>query len=80
MLALSIVGISVVELIYCIMNCYRTELVLFVFCSNSRMDWLIGTQFKLLMYLTMKADLKLLVRSRFMQFWDCRKKMRLRKK
>jgi hypothetical protein len=62
------------------MNCYRTELVLFVFCSNSRMDWLTGTQFKLLMYLTMKADLKLLVRSRFMQFWDCRKKMRVRKK
>jgi hypothetical protein len=44
------------------------------------MDWLIGTQFNLLMYLKMKADLKLLVRSIFMQFWDCRKKMRVRKK
>jgi hypothetical protein len=44
------------------------------------MDWFIGTQFKLLMYLMIKADLKLLVRSRFMQFWDCRKKMRVGKK
>jgi hypothetical protein len=43
------------------------------------MDWLIGTQFKLLMYLMIKADLKLLVRKRYMQFWDYRKKMRVRK-
>jgi hypothetical protein len=32
------------------------------------------------MYLTMKADLKLLVRNRFMRYWDCRNKMRVRKR
>jgi hypothetical protein len=40
---------------------------------------LIETQFRLLTYLTMKAELKLLVRNKFMQFLGYRKKMTMRK-
>jgi hypothetical protein len=43
-------------------------------CRNLRIHWLIGTCFKLMTKLTMKVDLKFLVRRRFIQCWNRRKK------